>query len=104
MLRQLRFDSQPLQLARSWSWSPVSRTTISHEHPTKAYIFELVKNQQFDIVEGDTFLTVTNTNFESETSVQYSSITLNKILTYMERAQNKTNIINIGSIDRNFLC
>jgi Caspase domain len=44
-------------------------------------------------IEGENFLTVVNTNFESETSVQYSSITLNKILTFMERAQNKTNII-----------
>lgn len=44
-------------------------------------------------IEGENFLTVTNTNFESETSVQYSSITLNKVLTYMERAENKTNIV-----------
>lgn len=44
-------------------------------------------------IDGENFLTVINTNFESETTVQYSSITLNKILTYMERAQNKTNII-----------
>jgi hypothetical protein len=44
-------------------------------------------------IEGENFLAVTNTNFESETSVQYSSLTLNKVLTYMERAENKTNIV-----------
>jgi hypothetical protein len=44
-------------------------------------------------IDGDNFLTTSNTNFESEVSVKYSSITLYKIIDYMHRAKNETNII-----------
>jgi len=44
-------------------------------------------------IDGDNFMTVTNTNFDTEVSAKYSSITLNKVLAYMERASNETNIV-----------
>ena len=44
-------------------------------------------------IEGENFITATNTNFESEISVKYSSITLNKVLAYMDKAKNETNIL-----------
>lgn len=44
-------------------------------------------------IDGDNFITATNTNFNSEVSAKYSSITLNKVLAYMEKATSETNII-----------
>lgn len=44
-------------------------------------------------IEGENFISATNTNFEKEISAQYSSITLNKVLAYMDKAKNDTNII-----------
>ncbi len=44
-------------------------------------------------IDGDNFITATNTDFESEVSAKYSSITLNKVLAYMEKAKNETNIV-----------
>ena len=44
-------------------------------------------------IDGDNFMTVTNTAFDTEVSAQYSSVTLNKVLAYMERASNETNIV-----------
>jgi len=44
-------------------------------------------------IDGDNFITATNTNFESEISAKYSSITLNKVLAYMEKANSETNIV-----------
>lgn len=44
-------------------------------------------------IDGDNFITVSNTNFESEVSAKYSSITLNKVLAYMEKASSETNIV-----------
>lgn len=44
-------------------------------------------------IDGENFISATNTNFEKEIAAQYSSITLNKVLAYMEKAKNETNII-----------
>lgn len=44
-------------------------------------------------IDGENFITAINTNFENEVSAKYTSITLNKILSYMERAKNNMNIL-----------
>lgn len=44
-------------------------------------------------IDGENFISATNTNFEKEIAAKYSSITLNKILAYMDKAKNETNII-----------
>lgn len=44
-------------------------------------------------IEGENIITATNTNFDSEISAKYSSLAINKVLAYMERASNDTNII-----------
>lgn len=44
-------------------------------------------------IDGTNYLTAHNTNFDSEIAAQYSSITVNKILAYMEKAKNETNIV-----------
>jgi hypothetical protein len=44
-------------------------------------------------IDGDNFLTATNTNFEKEVAAKYSSVTLYKVIDYMYRAKNETNII-----------
>ena len=44
-------------------------------------------------IDGINYITATDTNFHSEKSVQFSSVTLNKILSLMESAQNNTNLI-----------
>lgn len=52
-------------------------------------------------IDGDNFLAATNTNFESETSAKYSSITLYKIIDYMHKAKNETNIIILDACRNN---
>ncbi|PEN05040.1 peptidase C14 [Longimonas halophila] len=44
-------------------------------------------------IEGENFITAVDTNFDSEVDAKYSSFTLNKVLDYMERAKNDSNII-----------
>ncbi len=52
-------------------------------------------------IDGDNFLTVTNTNFDSEVSAKYSSFTLNKVLDYMHKAKNETNIVILDACRNN---
>jgi len=52
-------------------------------------------------IDGENFLTVTNTNFNSETAVKFSSTPLNKILTLMEKAKNATNILILDACRSN---
>lgn len=44
-------------------------------------------------INGDNYITATNTTFESEISAKFSSIVLNKVLAYMDKAKNDTNIL-----------
>lgn len=44
-------------------------------------------------IDGENYVTATNTNFESEISAKFSSIILNKVLAYMDKAKNDTNIL-----------
>ena len=52
-------------------------------------------------IDGDNFLTATNTNFESEVAAKYSSVTLYKVIDYMHRAKNETNIIILDACRNN---
>jgi hypothetical protein len=52
-------------------------------------------------IDGENFLTVTNTNFSSESSAKYSSTPLNKILRLMEKAKNATNILILDACRNN---
>lgn len=52
-------------------------------------------------IDGDNFLTACNTNFESEVAAKYSSLTLYKIIDYMDRAQNETNIVILDTCRNN---
>ncbi len=44
-------------------------------------------------IDNNNYLTATNTNFESEIAVKYSAIHLYKVLDYMHKAKNETNIV-----------
>jgi uncharacterized caspase-like protein len=44
-------------------------------------------------IEGVNYITAIDTNFHSEKSVQFSSVTLNKVLALMENAKNNTNLV-----------
>lgn len=44
-------------------------------------------------VDGVNYLTTVDTNFESEVSAKWSSVTLNKVLDYMNKATNNTNLV-----------
>lgn len=44
-------------------------------------------------IDGENFITAIDTDFSSEISAKYSSYTLNKVLAYMEKAKNDSNII-----------
>jgi len=44
-------------------------------------------------IDNVNYLTATNTSFESEISVKYSSVYLYKVLDYMHKAKNETNIV-----------
>lgn len=52
-------------------------------------------------IDGDNYLTATNTNFESENAAKYSSFTLYKLLDYMDKAKNETNIIILDACRNN---
>jgi len=52
-------------------------------------------------IDGDNFLTATNTNFDTEVSAKYSSVTLYKVLAYMNKAKNETNIIILDACRNN---
>lgn len=52
-------------------------------------------------ISGDNFLACTNTNFEMENSAKYSSITLYKIIDFMDKAKNETNIIILDACRNN---
>lgn len=52
-------------------------------------------------IDGDNFLTATNTNFESEIAAKYSSFTLYKLLEYMDKAKNETNIVILDACRNN---
>jgi hypothetical protein len=52
-------------------------------------------------IEGENFITSVDTKFSSETSVQYSAVSLNKVLSLMHRAKNSTNIIILDACRNN---
>ncbi len=52
-------------------------------------------------IDGDNYLTATNTNFESEVAAKYSSVTLYKILDHMHRAKKETNIVILDACRNN---
>ncbi|MBI3234657.1 MAG: caspase family protein, partial [Bacteroidetes bacterium] len=52
-------------------------------------------------INGENFITAVNTDFDSEISAKYSSVTINKVLAYMERARNQTNILILDACRNN---
>jgi len=44
-------------------------------------------------INGENYVTATNTNFHSESSVKFSAVNLNKVLSLMESSKNSTNIV-----------
>lgn len=44
-------------------------------------------------IKGENFITATDTNFHSESSVKFSAVNLNKVLSLMENSKNSTNIV-----------
>ena len=52
-------------------------------------------------IDGENFLTAIDTNFKSEIDAKFSSVTINKVLSYMERSKSSTNILILDACRNN---
>lgn len=83
----------------------------NHEIDEAVYNFGITLNN-FDVgifyfaghgmqINGENFLTATDTNFRTERDAKYSSMPLNKILDTMDNSENNTNIIILDACRNN---